>query len=125
VSAEDAEAAVTEVTEAGYLDDADFARCFVEDRRRLDGWGERRIAHDLARRGVPEELIEAALNDRGPETELDAATTVLEERAGGPLNDDGARRRALGVLVRRGYSPEVAYEAIRRHERGSAPMERG
>ncbi len=30
------------------------------------------------------------------------------------LGDDAGRRRALGMLARRGYEAEVAYEAIRR-----------
>jgi regulatory protein len=119
VTPEDAEAALVEVAAGGYLDDADFARRFTEDRRRLDGWGERRIARELARRGVAAELVEATLAGRRPEDELGAAQALLEERIEGRLADDRARRRALGLLARRGYAPEVAYEAVRLHDGGA------
>jgi regulatory protein len=113
----DAEAAIDEIAGAGYLDDRDLARRYVEDRRRLDRWGEERIARGLARRGVAAELIEAALERPNPEDELAAARSLLAERMPAAADNDRARSRAFGLLVRRGYAAEVAYEAVRRHER--------
>ncbi len=115
-----ADAALAEIAGAGYLDDAGFARRFVEDRRRLDRWGEDRIARALERRGIAPELVREALVGRGAEAELEAARALLAERVPvGPVDDRG-RRRALGLLVRRGYDAEVAYEAVRGHERETA-----
>jgi regulatory protein len=102
----------------GYLDDADFARRFAEDRRRLDRWGRDRIERELARRGVAADLVALALEGRGLDDELDAACSLLAERLPAGPSDDRARNRALGLLARRGYPAELAYEAVRRHERG-------
>ena len=116
-----ADRAVVEVARAGYLDDAGFARRFVEDRRRLDRWGEERIARALERRGVATDLVREVLAGRGAEAELEGARALLAERMPiGPVDDRG-RRRALGLLVRRGYDAEVAYEAVRRHAREDPP----
>lgn len=112
-----AEAALEEVAAQGYLDDADFARRFAEDRRRLDRWGMERIARALERRGVASDLIGGALEEQSADAELEAAGALLAERLAQPPADDRARNRALGLLVRRGYAAEVAYEAVRRHER--------
>lgn len=112
-----ADAALAEIAGAGYLDDADFAHRFVEDRRRLDRWGKERIARALERRGIASELVREALAGHGAEAELDAARALLAERVPAGAMDDRHRQRALGVLVRRGYAAEVAYEAVRRHER--------
>lgn len=109
--------ALVEVARAGYLDDSGFARRFVEDRRRLDRWGDERIARVLERRGIPAEVVREALVDRGAEADLEAACALLAERVPVRPLDDRGRRRALGILMRRGYGPEVAYEAVRRHER--------
>jgi regulatory protein len=111
-----AEAAVSELAEAGYLDDGAFARRFVDDRRRLDGWGEARIEHELLRRGVRREQVEQVLAGRSAEAELEAARLVLASRVHEPLRDDRARARALGLLVRRGYASEIAHEAVRCYE---------
>jgi regulatory protein len=114
------EAVVAELCEAGYLDDPRYARRFVEDRRQLDRWGSERIARDLVKRGVDAELVEAALSDRGPEEEIEAARQLLTERFPQPPATDRERDRAWGLLVRRGYKPELAYAAVRLFERTSA-----
>jgi regulatory protein len=109
--------ALEEVAASGYLDDVDFARRFVEDRRRLDRWGGERIARELGRRGVEADIVARALEGQTIEDELDAACALLAERLPAPPADDRARNRALSLLGRRGYGPEVAYEAVRHHGR--------
>jgi regulatory protein len=110
--------AVAELRQAGLLDDARYARRFAEDKRELDRWGSERIARELHRRGVAPELIEAAVSDQSRDAELGTALLLLEQRAPS-VRDDRERDRAWRLLVRRGYHPELAYEAVRRHEGGS------
>jgi regulatory protein len=108
--------AVAELSEAGFVDDARYARRFADDKRELERWGSERIARDLQRRGVSSELIEAALAGHSRESELSTAVLVLEGRLA-PPGDDRERDRAWRLLVRRGYQAEIAYEAVRRYER--------
>jgi regulatory protein len=108
--------AVAELSEAGFLDDARYARRFAEDKRQLERWGSERIVRDLHRRGVAPDLIEAAVADRSRESELRSALVMLEERLRPPA-DDRDRDRAWRLLVRRGYESEIAYEAVRRYGR--------
>ena len=109
--------AVEELIDAGFLDDARYARRFAEDKRELEQWGSERIARELQRRGIAPDLVEAASRDRSAAAELETAVLLLERRLAAPARDDRERDRAWRMLVRRGYSPELAYEAIRRHER--------
>lgn len=104
-----------ELLESGLLDDARFAERFTADKRELAGWGPQRIEKDLVRRGVARDLIEPALAERTREDELAAAQRLLEQRFRAPLPDDSARSRAWELLVRRGYEPELAYDAVRAH----------
>ena len=110
--------AVEELERQGYLDDARYARRFAEDRRTLDSWGAERIEQRLLSLGVPPELVEAAVAERPAEDELDAAVELLRRRFPEPPDDDRARNRALGVLVRRGYDLDLAHDAIRALARG-------
>jgi regulatory protein len=112
------EDAVEELTASGFLDDARYAVRFAEDKRELERWGSERIARELGRRGVAAEFVEAALCDRGHEAELESAVTLLEERFATPPGDDRERNRAWQLLVRRGYAPELAYDAVRAVGRG-------
>jgi regulatory protein len=107
------ELAVDELTGAGFLDDARYAVRFAEDKRELEQWGSDRIARDLAKRGIAPELIDAALCDSTRESELGTALLLLEQRFPVPPRDDRERDRAWRMLVRRGYAPEIAYDAIR------------
>ena len=110
-----ADQVVTELIELGYLDDARYAERFAEDRRRLDGWGSDRIARRLRELGVDQEAIDAAVAAQDPEDELAAALELLRRRCPAPPTTRVERDRALGILVRRGYSPELALDAVRRH----------
>lgn len=106
---------VAELVELGHLDDARYAQRFSEDRRRLDAWGGERIARRLRMLGIAPEHIEHALSATGDEDEMERALELLRRRFPEPPCDDRERSRALGLLVRRGYESEAAYEAVRRH----------
>ena len=113
------EAAVAELREAGYVDDARYAQRFAEDKRSIERWGSERIERDLQRRGVPAELIQRALVREESGGELAAACELLAERFRTGLPDERTRDRAWRLLVRRGYEPELAYDAVRAHERAA------
>jgi regulatory protein len=115
VEAAEIEAVVGELREQGYLDDARYAQRFAEDRRRLDEWGAERIERRLLALGVDRELIAAALSGQDTASELDAAVALLARRFPVPPATPRERDRALGVLVRKGYELELAYDALRRH----------
>jgi regulatory protein len=104
------------------IDDRRFALGYVEDKRRLSGWGNSRIESALWSRGVPRDLAEMALGHEDREGEVDRATRVLLEK-GVELDDASGRQRALGLLARRGFCAEDAYAAIRRAGRTGDPAE--
>jgi regulatory protein len=108
---------VRALQEEGLVDDAGYARRFAEDRRLLDSWGSERIARDLIRRGIEPELVEQALAGQDRDDELAVAVELLDRRFPLPLDGDRERDRAWRMLVRRGYEPEVAYDAVRHHTR--------
>jgi regulatory protein len=110
-----ADQVVTELIDLGYLDDARYAERFAEDRRRLDAWGADRIARRLRELGVDQEAIAAAVAAQDPEDELAAALELLRRRCPAPPTTRAERDRSLGILIRRGYSPELALDALRRH----------
>lgn len=104
-----------ELVEEGWVDDAAYARRFTEDRRTLDGWGSERIARRLQALGVDPEHIDAAAGARGDGDERDAALALLRRRFPVPPSDPRERNRALGMLARKGYELELAYDVLRRY----------
>jgi len=115
VAPEDAQAVVEELREGGFVDDARFAQRFAEDRRRLDAWGPERIERRLRGLGVAPEHVAAALGERAASEELEAALALLRRRVPTVPATPRERDRALGLLVRKGYGAELAYDALRRY----------
>jgi regulatory protein len=111
-------AAVAQLEEERLLDDARFAERFAEDKRALESWGGERIERELRRRGVAIEFVEAALASQDRDGELESALALLAERVREPPADDRGRDRAWRMLVRKGYAPELAYDAVRAHGAG-------
>jgi regulatory protein len=112
--------AVEDLGRQGYLDDARYAQRFAEDRRTIDAWGAERIERRLLAVGIAPELIEGAMSERDGAEELEAAVAVLRRRFPRAPADDRDRDRALGMLVRKGYDLELAYDAVRAFERHAA-----
>ena len=101
----------------GLLDDADFARSYVADKRRLSGWGAERIRRGLAALGVDGADVEAALGgpaEEGAGEELDRALAVLRKLGPPRPPLEAARRRAYQALLRRGFAAGLAYAAVKR-----------
>jgi regulatory protein len=104
------------LAEAGAIDDRSFARRYAADKRELAGWGPARIGGALESRGVAREHIDAALAADDERAQLARAAALLRDR-GMLCSSERERERALGLLVRRGYSLELAYETVRALER--------
>jgi regulatory protein len=107
---------LTRLVEDGSIDDERFARRYAEDKRELAGWGPDRIRAALSDRGIPEDLIDAALGAEDEDEVVARATAVLA-RSGTEVADERGRQRALAQLARRGFPLEVAYDAVRALER--------
>ena len=114
VAPEGIDHAVHELTAAGFLDDVRFAERYAEDKRTLDQWGTERIRGDLLRRGVPAAIVEGVTEGRERESELDAALDLLAQRVA-PPDSERDRDKAWRLLIRKGYEPDLAYDAVRAH----------
>jgi len=110
------EACLAELREQRYLDDERFAVQFARERRELDSWGSDRIRDRLVTLGIARELADRVAGEGGGEAEMEAAVDLLRRRVGRVPEDDRARARALGLLLRRGYPSELAHDAVRRFE---------
>lgn len=99
----------------GFLNDAQFADLWTQARQER-ALGKRRIAQELARKGVSREHVDAALSQIDEEEQQRQATELcrhLLERTRGKDERD-VRRKVLAALVRRGYDWDTAKQALDR-----------
>ena len=66
------------------------------------------------------EHVAAAIGERDGAGELEAALDLLRRRLREIPSSERERDRALGMLVRKGYDLELAYDAVRAFERAGA-----
>lgn len=96
------------------LDDADFARQWVESRSNHK-LGRGRIAQELRRKGVSQEEAEEALSAIDDEDQLSGAVALAEKAAARIKPGEDSRKaasRIAAMLARRGYAWDIAKEAI-------------
>ena len=102
--------------DVGLIDDAAFARSWVESRHYSRGLAGRALSAELKQRGVAPDEIRAALDEQlSPDAEATAARRLVERRIPGTrgLPADQRTRRLAGMLARKGYPPGLAYRVIR------------
>jgi len=109
----------------GYLDDAEFARWWTEQRDRHAPRGRRMLEAELRQRGVPRDVIqaqrEAGVGERAPEDEglpenddERARIALTRHLRGRPMPTDRPALQRLGMyLVNRGFDSETARATIR------------
>ncbi len=114
VADEVASAVLDRYSEVGMIDDAAFARAWVNSRHHSKGLATRALAQELRRKGVDQEVATNALSELDSDTEaqtaLDLALRKLRTTRGEP---EQVFRRLVGMLARKGYPGGVAVRAVK------------
>jgi len=104
---------IARLRELRLLDDADFARSYVEQRDRISPRGRRLLRAELSARGIDRKAADEHLSNLDEE---DGAYRAATRRARSmAILDYAALQRRLGDhLLRRGFTHEIAAKAIRK-----------
>ncbi len=115
VPSEIAERLLDRFEEVGLVDDAAFARSWVESRQTGKGLAPRALAHELRRKGVPDEVAREALATVDDEAQREAARALVRRklRSLRAVDTAVATRRLVGMLGRKGYSSGLAFAVVR------------
>ncbi len=112
------EQTIARLTRAGLLDDAAYARQVARSKLVGARFGARRVRQELARRGVPRQLIGAAVEEVTQDEEVDSSAQAIEvarrrSRDLAGLDPVVQRRRLYAYLARRGFGPDDITAAVR------------
>jgi regulatory protein len=110
VEAAEAQAAIDKLADAGWQDDRRFAESLVRSRAAA-GYGPAWIRAELGTHGLGAEAISAALATFEGDW-ADVAADLLRRRLGVfDASDVGARRKAIDLLLRRGFAMDLVLAA--------------
>jgi regulatory protein len=112
---ETAEAVLARFTDVGLIDDAAFARAWVESRHYSRGLSRRSLSAELRRQGIETEEIRDAVDTLDPEQEVATARRLVEQKLAGTRGQppEVRVRRAAGTLARKGYPPGLVFRLIK------------
>lgn len=106
------------LTEVGLLDDATFARNWVQHRAKYNAKGKRLLHQELRHKGISDEIISTCLEELSTELQKEAATSLVDKRARrisaeSIATREGyqkAKQRLYNMLLRRGFNYDLALQ---------------
>lgn len=117
-SAEEAiERVIERLTELNYLNDANYARDYVNDRLKLRPRGKFLLKRELKLKGIDSEIIASTL-DNVEVDELTMAMDLIKKRRfnlNGNLDrktQEKEKARAFSFLSSKGFNKEIIYKAV-------------
>jgi len=110
---ESIEDVVKELSDAGYLNDLNFARVFTEEKAKTKYWSKNKIKAELIKKGISAEIITQVLDEGFDEDdEYKKAMMTAQKKIKTlklKLNDEKElKRKLISFLSMRGYSYEIA-----------------
>lgn len=106
------------LAEVQLVDDAAFARTWVQNRHSFSGKSRRALAVELRAKGVASDDAAAALEQVDPESERARAVQLVERKLrtlvvpSGAAGAGAAARTLSGMLARRGYPGELTRSIV-------------
>lgn len=100
---------INRLSERGYVNDADFARRWVENRRLLKSTSKRRLSQELRQKRIADDIIKEVLeNDETDELEV-LKDLVERKRKQTKYQDD---LKLMQYLARQGFSYDLIKESL-------------
>ncbi len=107
---EDIQALLDQLEQSGLLSDARFAESFVSSRS--PRFGTAKLRHGLRAKGVPDEIIAAALPAEA-EGEIERAREVWRRKYAAPPSDRIDYARQARFLQQRGFSADIIRKVLK------------
>lgn len=109
---ERAAGAVATLEKEGYLSESRYAAAFARDKSSIAGWGPAKIRFTLRSKGVPDDVVRAALEQIDGEKAASRLDKVLEVKYKTLKDDPQVRLKLLKFALGRGYDYDDVSSAV-------------
>ena len=110
----DIELALERLEGLGLVDDEKFARAWIADRMAVRPRSRMRLSQELAAKGVARDVVDTALQELEPDTEVAQLRSLIERKKRSSGYKD--EKKLLGYLQRQGYRWSLIQEAMQEIE---------
>jgi regulatory protein len=109
VAGEDTETILNKLSNLDYVNDQDFARRWIENRRLLKPVSKRRLSQELRQKRVPDEVIKTALEEDKTDESTVLRELIERKRKQSRYQDD---LKLMQYLARQGFSYDDIKSAL-------------
>ena len=102
------------LTKEKFLDETRYAAFYVKDKFRLNQWGKIKIRYSLRQKRIPEEAIEAAIEQITDDEYLQTCNKLLSGklRSIKDTNPFSRKARLLRFAAQRGFESEIIHQVL-------------
>ncbi|HER10178.1 MAG TPA: RecX family transcriptional regulator [Bacteroides sp.] len=118
VGEEDSEKIIQRLKAERFLDDRRYASSYVKDKFRFNRWGRMKIRFALRQKGIPEDMIEEALDQIDQEEYFQVCRDLLGQKSATLKEKDPYARKArlLRFASQRGFESDLIYRILQSDE---------
>ena len=111
-----AERIIARLREEKFIDEARYARFFVNDKARFNKWGRVKIGYELYKKEIPEAIREEALAAIDEEEYRTTLTSLLRAKIRTVKGGDGQEmfQKLLRFAAGRGFETQLAIDCLKR-----------
>ena len=95
-----------------YIDELRYSSAFARDKASLSGWGEKKIRYMLAAKGVPGDVVDAALKEVDSPKARTRLEKLMENKFRTLKDDPQCRIKMLRFGLGRGYGYDEVSEVL-------------
>jgi len=114
ISAKEREDILNYLIDNRFVDNERFANAFVRGKINQSGWGLNKIRFHLIQKGIPKELIDAALETFDEEVYRQRLIEVLKTKSKTvkAANDFERKRKLAAYAIQKGFEPSLVWEVL-------------
>lgn len=106
---------VNGLREAGYIDDADYAARYIQNKLSRKLVGKQLLARELQKKGIHREIINQALKDsKSMHSDMDALYTIAQKKYGAIKDKKNSMTKLSYFLHSRGFDTDMVNSVIKR-----------
>lgn len=107
---------ITNLKESNYINDTEFTKWWIEQRRTFTTKSTNFIKQELIKKGIDKNIIEDSLEEEDPEIDINKAKKLLEKKikvlSSKNLNKQELNKKLISYLQNRGFNWETIKQVI-------------
>ena len=115
VDGDDIDSIIDKLKSDDFVNDERYCKAYINDRFRLNHWGNVKIVYELKKRGLDKEYIDAAIDDIDDDEYTEVLRKLIDDKLRTIKDTDvySAKVKILGYALRRGFESDIVSKILK------------